>query len=178
MGPRVRLVATATVILAVGLGLVLVGSRRPEASSNLSRRRKIDRLYLRYKRSFAEVPEITVEQLLAARKTQPLVLVDVRSRREREVSMIPGAISAEQLERNLQAYADRRIVTYCTIGYRSGLYARELRRRGLDAVNLAGSILSWVHAGQPVVDEGGPTRRVHVYGPEWNLLPAGYVPVW
>ena len=47
-----------------------------------------------------------------------------------------------------------------------------------DAVNLKGSILPWVHAGQELVDDTGPTRRVHVHGREWGLLPAGYEPVW
>ena len=64
-----------------------------------------------------------------------------------------------------------------SVGYRSGSEAARLRRDGLDARNLRGGILEWCHAGQPVVNAGGPTRRVHVYGARWNFLPEGYEPV-
>ncbi|GMV90880.1 MAG: hypothetical protein AMXMBFR82_06580 [Candidatus Hydrogenedentota bacterium] len=108
-----------------------------------------------------------------------MVLVDVRTEDEREISGIPDAISKAKFEQYEDAYADKTIVTYCTIGYRSGIYAETLREKGLDARNLRGSILSWVHEGRPVVDpEGAETRRVHIYGPEWNLLPEGYTAVW
>ena len=74
---------------------------------------------------------------------------------------------------------DATIVAHCTIGYRSGKYVAKLQRQGLDALNLKGSILSWVHAGQPVVTfEGEETKRVHVYGQKWDLLPQGYKAVW
>jgi hypothetical protein len=39
-------------------------------------------------------------------------------------------------------------------------------------------VLLWSHEGLPLTSSDGPTRRVHVYGPRWNLLPAGYEAVW
>ena len=44
------------------------------------------------------------------------------------------------------------VIAYCTIGVRSGFLVRSLRRRGVNAVNMAGSILSWCHAGGELVD--------------------------
>jgi rhodanese-related sulfurtransferase len=105
--------------------------------------------------------------------------VDVRESSEQQVSMLPGAIPVEEFERTLEKYRDRIIVTYCTVGYRSGVYARKLREQGLDAFNLRGSILLWLHSGRQVVDgDGRSTRRVHVYGSEWDLDPEGYESVW
>lgn len=77
----------------------------------------------------------------------------------------------------------KRIVVYCTIGYRSGKYAMELAGQGIRAENLEGGILSWSHAGGPfqVRNDAGlatPTRRVHVYDKGWNLLHPDYEAVW
>ena len=66
------------------------------------------------------------------------------------------------------------VIAYCTIGVRSGFFVRSLRRRGVNAVNMAGSILSWCHAGGELVDgvTGAPTNRVHVYGATWYVAPS------
>ncbi len=140
-------------------------------------------LYASYRRAFPDVPEISVEALMAARdEARPgegeVVLVDVRDASERAVSVIPGAISVEELQAAGDVIQDRLVVTYCTIGYRSGRYAERLLERDFRVANLEGSLLAWIHAGGALVDAEGPTRRVHVYGKRWNLLPAGYEPVW
>lgn len=142
------------------------------------KRAAIERMYDSYKESFPDVREVTVEQLLAMQAESDVVLVDVREPEERAVSIIPGAISREVFESKIEYYRDKPVVTYCTIGYRSGLYTQTLQARGFDAYNLRGSILTWVHAGQPVVDGHGPTHRLHVYGSRWNLAPDGYEAVW
>ena len=106
------------------------------------------------------------------------MLVDVRPLAEREVSMIPGAVLAETVEANLGSYTGRPIVAYCTIGARSGLWARKFSRRGLDVSNLRGGILAWTHIGGALVDADGLTTRVHVYGASWDLAADGYEAVW
>lgn len=148
------------------------------AAEALARRAQIDDLYTDYRRSFPEVPEMTAAELLVLPDTARVVVLDVRPPAERAVSMIPGAVTPEQLEDNPEQFRDQRIVCYCTIGYRSGRYAQQLRREGWAAENLAGSLLAWVQEGGPLVDAAGPTRRVHVYGEKWNLLPPGYEAVW
>jgi rhodanese-related sulfurtransferase len=115
-----------------------------------------------------------VAEWLARPQDRPAVLVDVREPHERRVSMLPGAISQQEFERDSARYRSWVVVPYCTIGVRSGLYTRALRQQGFEARNLAGSALAWAHAGQMFEADGKPTRRVHVYDADWNLLPRGY----
>lgn len=140
---------------------------------------RIDELYEGYKKKFPDAPETTVEAL-KERLADPdaPVVVDVRDDEEREVSMIRGAISQEQFESRRDELAGREVVVYCTIGYRSGLYTRKLVEEGWKASNLRGSIVSWTHVEGDLVQNGAPTRRVHVYGRKWNLLAEGYESVW
>ena len=114
-----------------------------------------------------------------------VVVVDCRTEAEQRVSMLPRAVTKRELERRL-ARAKRAgeaapaIVTYCTIGARSGTYAKELLARGFEDVsNLEGSILGWVHEGLPVVERqrGGrevPTKCLHCFGANWALAPEGF----
>jgi rhodanese-related sulfurtransferase len=133
----------------------------------------IEAMYRKYKRAFPDVPDVRADELVAA-ADENTVLVDVRAPAEQAVSMIPGAVTRREFERNPAKYKGRRIVPYCTIGYRSGLYARDLRNEGWDAQNLSGSILAWIDAGGEVTSATGTTRSVHVFGSEWDLLPPGY----
>ena len=143
-----------------------------------AKRATIDAMYEEYRADFPDVPEITAEELAEALASNAVVLVDVRPKKERTVSMIQGAITVEAFEADREKFAGNRIVTYCTIGARSGEYAESLRAKGIDAENLRGSILAWAHAGQPLANADGPTKRVHVYGSNWNLLPSGYEGTW
>ena len=106
------------------------------------------------------------------------MLVDVRSDDEREVSTLPGAISQKEFEKDPDRFAGREVVTYCTIGYRSGRFTEKLVQKGWDAHNLRGSIVAWTHVGGGLDQGGTPTRRVHVYGRTWNLVAEGYEAVW
>lgn len=147
--------------------------------SDAQKRARIDEMFEDYRADFPDTPNVTVDEYMRMRDGDDVVLVDAREPEEQQVSMIPSAISMEQFERNREEYSDSKVVAYCTIGYRSGEYAETLREEGFDAYNLKGSILSWAHAGQPLVNsEDEPTTRVHVYGPKWNLAPDEYEAVW
>lgn len=105
------------------------------------------------------------------------VLVDVRSPREADVSTLPGAVTLAEFRRDADRYRDRRVVTYCTVGVRSGWQAKRLRSEGFDAANFEASILGWAEAGLPLVTPAGePTDRLHTYS-EAYAAPAGYVGV-
>ena len=107
------------------------------------------------------------------------MLVDARTPEEQAVSMLPGAITQQEFERRAEDFKGRRVVAYCTIGYRSGEYTEALRADGWDAHNLSGSILAWTHAGQPLeTPDGAPTKRLHIYGPKWDLAAEGYETVY
>lgn len=132
---------------------------------------------------------------------KPIILVDCRTPGERAVSRLPGSIPQEAFEARLKGQGSSAsskggdsseatgaaaslegatVVAYCTIGYRSGLFANGLAKdHGLKAYNLRGSILSWAHAGGALVDATGkPTKRLHTYGAKWALEPAGYESTW
>jgi len=141
-------------------------------------RAKIESMVRDFSRAHPGVPEITVAEFLALGSDTPVVLVDVRPPKERAVSMIPGAVSQERFEGNREAYAGRLVVAYCTIGHRSGLYTEELVRQGVLARNLRGSLLAWAHADRAFANGSGETRRAHVYGRRWNLLPDGFEGTW
>lgn len=157
---------------------VLVSSACSDSTDDRAKLEKINAMYQEYKKSFPHVEDLSVEELLAMQTREKVVLVDVRDPVEREASMIPGAVSADEFERDIEEFTNSTVVTYCTIGSRSGLYAKGLQAKGMRVFNLKGSILAWAHAGRKLVNDEGETRRVHVYGPGWNLLPQGYEGVW
>lgn len=173
------------------------------------RRRRLAQLYHSYKAKFPHVPDVDAEALRATavaltaaaaaaapQKQQPaqqqrgggasLVLVDVREADEQAVSTLPGCpsgavqvLSRTEFDAIKARHLRSRVVCYCTAGYRSGLYAKQLIEDGYSAVNLAGGIVGWTQAGLPLAagppgSQGGDTRRVHVYGREWALQGDGY----
>lgn len=178
--------------LGAGMTLGLVAVLGPAFACGVAgeptdaeKRAEIERMYTEAERDFPEVPDIGAADLMVrldeARNEPPatgVVVVDVRPAAEREVSMIPGAIPIEEVERSPELYRESTLVTYCTVGYRSGIAARDLQERGFDVLNLRGSLLAWTHAGGELVDAEGPTNRLHVYGRRWDLAPAGYETTW
>ncbi|MGB7328134.1 MAG: rhodanese-like domain-containing protein [Rubripirellula sp.] len=100
----------------------------------------------------------------------PPVLVDVRSRAEQDVSRIPGAISQQEYQVGAADLAGRRVVTYCTVGGRSYMFARKLVATGVDASNYRASILGWCRAGLPLESpDGSETNAVHPYWPIFHV---------
>ena len=161
-------------VLAAGCG-----ESAGQNSGNSGRWEKIEKMYERYKqKSFPNTPDVKVEELPQIQKKQKVILVDVRTKKEEKVSTIPGAISKEEFEKNFDKYKNDLIVPYCTIGYRSGLYTKELLKKGLRARNLMGGVLAWAFAGKKFASPSGDSTRVHVYGKKWNLLPENYKGVY
>lgn len=81
------------------------------------------------------------------------VLLDVRSKGERQTSLILGSkhIPVEQLASELgQLPKSKVIVCQCASGHRSSIAARQLRAQGFDARSLSGGITAWKNAGFPV----------------------------
>lgn len=149
------------------------------------------------------IPTVELKQRLE--HSEEIVLVDVRLPDEQRVSMIPGAVTQEVFESeilpSLQECASEPalVVPYCTVGYRSGLYARMLvKEKGLKNVRNGEGVLMWTFDGDGLVrpcDGKTPTRapklctgtlkdpseaealqvkEVHVYGPTWNIAAEGY----
>ena len=166
-------VATACVL---SVGTACAQSRDSEAG----RRAVMSRMVEAIKADYPDVATITAAALRDALPSGDFVLVDVRTDEERGVSILPGAISAEVFEARLSELTGEggTVVAYCTIGARSSAYAREMGKRGVEMLNLEGSVLAWTHAGGEFQTGASPTKRLHVYGRRWNLAADGYETIW
>ena len=170
---NVTVIIAVTIILGCQQNLLL--------ESETDKQNAIATMYREFAREFSEVEGISVEQLQQLQQQEKnIVLVDVRTPKERGVSIIPGAITKEEFETNLEKYDNGKniIVAYCTIGYRSGKYADGWRKQGINILNLEGSLLAWSHIKGKLVNDSGRTNRVHVFGRQWQLTADNYQPVW
>lgn len=166
-------------LLAPTLALVAATACAGQAAlSDAEKLARVEEMVAEVERRFPEVEAVTVEEAGRLIEAGSVVLVDARAEREREVSWIPGSITSEEYEEDPNRYADRTVVAYCTIGHRSSEYAKRQNEEGRPVLNLRGSLLSWAHAGGPLVGPDGPTTRLHVYGSNWDLAPARYETVW
>ena len=142
---------------------------------------RVQAMYESYRaRSFPDGVEISVADAAVLADSADVLWLDVRSARERRVSLIRGALDVRSFEAQRRPEDTRPVIVYCTVGYRSGLATLELRERGIEAYNLAGGLLAWIHADGALVDgrSGAATRRVHVYGRRWNLVPPQWQAEW
>jgi sodium/bile acid cotransporter 7 len=153
-------------------------ARAGDAVSEPEKRAEIETMYRDYKKQFADVQDIAPVAAMELLKSSPAVFVDVREEKEQAVSMLPGAITEQEFLNHLERYRDVVVIGYCTISYRSGKLAEKLKAQGVVILNLRGGLLAWVHDGGKVYDRDGETRRIHVYGRQWDLGPKGYKAVW
>lgn len=111
------------------------------------------------------------------------ILVDVRTADERSVSMLRGAVTSTQFDalvaRN-EIDKSMLIVPYCTIGYRSGVFADKIAAEGFSNVRNSEGIVLWSYsdaAARIVNDKDQPVTRVHVYGDTWDLAHSSFTTV-
>ncbi|WP_051261779.1 rhodanese-like domain-containing protein [Desulfovibrio inopinatus] len=176
-----KLVIWWGVALVVCAGAAIAaGWLKPRLLDSAQKRLAVSEMYYEYKQKFPDVIDIRPEEAIQLLGEGNVIFVDDREPKERAVSTIPGAISADDLREHPEQYSGKTLIVYCTISYRSGKLAEEYGPKyGLVMKNMIGGILGWVHAGGPIVDPSGrPVLRVHVYGPTWDLAPDGYETVW
>ena len=118
--------------------------------------------------------DVPLVSAAALRDDSAALVLDARDWEEFRVSHIagarhvdPGAAVPHWLD---TVSRGRRIVVYCSVGYRSEGYARELRSAGFTEVsNLYGSLFEWADRGYPVVDSTGrPASAIHTYNRRWS----------
>jgi rhodanese-related sulfurtransferase len=123
---------------------------------------------------FPEAKTLTVSELQAKLKNkEPVVLIDVREKKEFEVSHLQGAVHIARASKVMRRYGSYpgTVVVYCSVGYRSGDMAEQLTKAGMKRVfNLKGSIFQWANRGYPVVNNHGVTPYVHPYNRHWGQL--------
>ncbi len=128
-----------------------------------------------------KAPIITAEEIRTIQDVEDwrnrYVIVDVRGKAESDVSVIPGAITKAEFEETIQQHQGKTVIAYCTVGFRSGIYAKKLGKKGWRSYNYKGSILDWCKNQLPVVTtDGEETNRVHTYN-SWYSVGEGYVAV-
>lgn len=104
----------------------------------------------------------------------PPQLLDSRARAEFDVSHLAGAVWIDP-ERPDWSVVDadpaRRVVVYCSVGWRSGDIARQLRARGRTNVfNLEQGLFGWANAGLPMVRGDSAATQVHPYDAVWGRM--------
>jgi rhodanese-related sulfurtransferase len=176
------------IVLLIVVGLAtLTTAVTGWAARELTDSEKLQHVYLiysDYQKEFPQVRDVSAPDVLQMLKSgQKIVFVDTRKPEEIEVSKLPEAISKKMfLAADPAEYKDSIIIAYCTISYRSGVFARDRAEEGRDIYNLRGGLLAWVLEGGKVYDADGVTRRIHVYGGTWEYAPAGYetlvFPLW
>ena len=163
------------------------------------------RQYEFYHGLFPEIPTVLSEDLISkydiglssddpigntCRKLSPVVLVDVRTMEERNVSKIPTSICLAEFEKSLEAgdvSPEVDVIIYCTIGYRSGLEARRLRNKYLlrNVYSLDGIVAYTHQKGSKLVngESTSPSFVVketiccHTFASMWSNVGVGYTPV-
>lgn len=60
----------------------------------------------------------------------------------------------------------------------SGKHAEHWRERGIEILNLEGSLLAWSHIKGKLVNKQGETNKVHVFNRRWQLTAGNYQSVW
>jgi sodium/bile acid cotransporter 7 len=155
---------------------MITGSAMGDNSlSDAQKKEHVYAMYADYKKDFPAVTDISPQQAMALLKKDEIVFVDTRKPAEMKVSMLPHAITQNEFLKHPEKYAVKTVVGYCTMSYRSGVFAREMAEKGMTIRNLEGGILAWTLEGGKVYDENGEvTNRIHVYGKKWNYAPAGY----
>ncbi len=118
------------------------------------------------------VPLISTNEL--SQEKDNLVILDIRSKKEFEVSHIEGArfvdydrFSTDDVK---ELSVESEIVVYCSVGYRSEKVGEKLLKSGYTNVrNLYGGIFQWKNDGYEVVDmQSKPTDSVHTYNKRWS----------
>ena len=105
-----------------------------------------------------EVTPIAAEDLVSA----GAVVIDVREPDEWMAGHAPGArlIPMSQVESRVDEVRAETAVIVCRTGGRSNAVTQLLNSRGINAVNLAGGMRAWEHAGLPVVTDTGDPGRI------------------
>ncbi len=114
-----------------------------------------------------DAPLIRVSEV---KKEDQYIFLDARKKIEFETSHIPGAFHVgEEGEFLPKLNSEKQIIVYCSVGYRSGKVAEELRKQGYKAFNLYGGIFEWVHQNKTIQSlDGSETKKVHTYNKKWS----------
>eukprot|EP01129_Flabellula_baltica_P016276 TRINITY_DN8595_c0_g1_i1.p1 TRINITY_DN8595_c0_g1~~TRINITY_DN8595_c0_g1_i1.p1 ORF type:complete len:182 (-),score=25.81 TRINITY_DN8595_c0_g1_i1:3-491(-) len=130
------------------------------------------------KKFSAQTIKVTELQDILDTNPENVLIIDVREDKEQLISVIEHSRAhispaqdlsqVEDLE-DFIGREDRKVVVYCTGGYRSGKAIEMYEGEKENVYNLEGGIISWVNSGGQVVVKGTFDRvdSVHGYSPMW-----------
>ncbi|HFE38117.1 MAG TPA: rhodanese-like domain-containing protein [Gammaproteobacteria bacterium] len=139
---------------------------------------KLNQVKAQIRTRFPAVKQLSTDeykQITAQSMAVKPVLLDVREFDEFKVSHLKGAKLSTDIGDALRILRvspkTQKIVTYCSVGYRSSALAKELAERGFSNVfNLEGSIFEWANKGYPVFRGNERVNKVHPYNSKWGKL--------
>ncbi len=118
------------------------------------------------------VDEVSVNDI---KQDQDIIYLDAREKKEFDVSKINNAIWVGYDDFNLSRMygigKDKKIIVYCSVGYRSEKISEKLLKNGFtDVSNMYGGIFEWVNEEKEVVNSNNePTRKVHAFDRTWGI---------
>ncbi len=121
------------------------------------------------------VNEVSVMQIERMQDTTAIAYIDAREKSEYNVSHIKNAVWVGYDNFDIKRVTDvvpkdKKVIVYCSVGYRSEKIAEGIRNSGYtDVSNLYGGIFEWKNEGLPVYNEEGETERVHAYDKVWGV---------
>jgi rhodanese-related sulfurtransferase len=130
---------------------------------------------------YAGIAWVNVDTLARwMRAAEPPQLLDTRARAEFDVSHLPGALWVDPDSPDLSLVDPnprRRVVVYCSVGWRSGRVAQLLSEGGRPEVyNLQEGLFGWANSGRPMVRggvgrrDGAETALVHPFDSTWGQM--------
>ena len=159
---------------------------------NDTRRKELEIMHtkaIKLSETFAEkfsIPTLSYTdycQMKESANGKTILLVDVRSKAETDISVVQGAISESDFTA-LDLEPSKRdvvIVAYCTIGHRSGRFATELVNKGwpISQVYNGHGVVPWSFENLPLCkafDCPEATTELHVYANPFNLAHPAFTP--
>lgn len=115
-----------------------------------------------------------VENIDADSLTQSQFLIlDSREKEEYQISHIRNAVWIGYDDFDISALDsvqhDKKIIVYCSVGYRSSKIAVELNDNGFKNVyNLYGGIFNWANEGRELISNQSKTTDLHAYNSYWS----------
>ncbi len=175
-----RLKIYVLAVMNMAVLVCIIGCRDRSNSTSLRTgleaeyRKKIQEI--NYKTGAEQMTVSDLKKLLYAGDN--LLILDVRTPEEFRIGALVGAMSLplEKVPEFIpRLYDNTTIVSYCTVGYRSGLVAVKLGALlGRPVYNLDGGIIEWFNQGGEVIDsEGSSSSRIHPYNASWEPFVIG-----
>ncbi|MBK6578917.1 MAG: rhodanese-like domain-containing protein [Sandaracinaceae bacterium] len=151
-----------------GLSLVAVSAAHHDRAGLAAVRSAVDARYPGVQWVSAE----SLTRWLAS--SAPPQLLDSRARAEFDVSHLAGAVWMDPEHPDwsvVDSNPARRVVVYCSVGWRSGDIAQQLRARGrANVFNLEQGLFGWANAGLPMVRGDSAATQVHPYDAVWGRM--------